>query len=83
MRIKLINQRKRKKFTQNDMAELLNISRSTYSGYEVGTTTPSLEIAMKIKQILGYKNDDLFFLEEKVGDTDKKKEGWLWKNQNL
>ncbi len=75
MRIKLINQRKRKKFTQNNMAELLNISRSTYSGYEVGTTTPSLEIAMKIKQILGYKNDDLFFLEEKVGNTDKKKEG--------
>ena len=75
MRIKLINQRKRKKLTQNTIAELLDISRSTYSGYELGTITPPLDIAMKIKQILGYKNDDLFFLEENVGNTDKKKEG--------
>lgn len=75
MRVNLINRRKQKKLTQQEMADLLEISRSTYGGYELGNWNPPLEIAVKIKQILNYKNDDLFFLEEKVGKTDNAKEG--------
>lgn len=75
MRFNLINRRKHKNLTQQEMADLLEISRSTYSGYELGTWNPPLDVAVKIKQILNYKNDDLFFLEDKVGKTDNTKEG--------
>ena len=61
-----------KKLTQEKMAELIGIARTTYSSYESGRVTPSLEIAIKIKQILNYKNDDLFFLKENDAESDKK-----------
>lgn len=60
MRNKLIEIRKKKGFTQEEMADKLNIARTTYTGYENGNFSPSLEIALKIKQILKYKNDDIF-----------------------
>ena len=75
MRVNLINRRKKFKLTQKKMAEMLEISRSNYNSYELGTVTPPLDKVLKIKQILGYKNDDLFFLEDNVSKTDKKKEG--------
>lgn len=70
MRSNLINKRKSKKLTQEKMAEMLNISRSTYSAYELGTITPPLNIAIKIKEILNCKNDNIF-LNENVSLTDK------------
>jgi len=75
MRINLINRRKKFKLTQKKMSEMLNISRSNYNAYELGIVNPPLDKAMKIKEILCYKSDDLFFLEEDVSKTDKKKEG--------
>lgn len=62
MRIKLIETRKKKGYTQEDMADKLNIARTTYTGYENGNFSPSLEIAIKIKEILKYKNDDIFLI---------------------
>ena len=62
MRLKLIEIRKKKKLTQEEMAKKLNISRTTYTGYEKGTFNPSLEKALEIKKILGYKNDDIFLI---------------------
>lgn len=75
MRVNLINRRKKFKLTQKKMAEMLEISRSNYNSYELGTVTPPYDKVLKIKQILCYKNDDLFFLEDNVSETDKKKEG--------
>lgn len=60
MRLKLIEVRKKKGFTQEDMADNLKIARTTYTGYENGKFSPSLDIAIKIKKVLGYKNDDIF-----------------------
>lgn len=62
MRTKLIEVRKKKKLTQEQMAQKLNISRTTYTGYENGTFSPSLEKALEIKKILGYKKDDIFLI---------------------
>lgn len=73
MRPLLIQKRKKKKITQKGMSEMLGIGRSTYSAYETGTIDPPLKIATKIKEILGYKNDDIF-LNENVSKTDKKEE---------
>lgn len=60
MRNNLIVLRKKKKFTQQEMADKLNIARTTYTGYENGNFAPSLEIAVQIKKILNYKRDDIF-----------------------
>lgn len=60
MRKKLIEIRKKKGYTQEQMAERLNVARTTYTGYENGNISPSLEIALKIKKILNYKKDDIF-----------------------
>lgn len=63
MRTKLVEIRKRRGYTQEDMADKLNVARTTYTGYENGKFSPSLEIALKIKEILKYKKDDIFLIE--------------------
>ena len=70
MRTKLISLRKKKNKTQEEIANKLGIARSTYNSYELGTTQPPLDIAMKIKEIFKYKKDDIF-LNENVSETDK------------
>lgn len=72
MREKLIKARKRKKLTQEKIAELLEVSRTTYTGYEMGKFAPSLDIALKIKKILKCKDDDIF-LNTKVRTTHKRR----------
>ena len=62
MRDKLIEIRKKRGYTQEYMAKELNIARTTYTGYENGNFSPSLEIAMEIKKILNYKKDDIFLV---------------------
>lgn len=49
-----------KKLTQSQMAEKLSVSRSTYSNYENGIRTPSIEKIILIKKILNIKNDNFF-----------------------
>lgn len=72
MRELLIQKRKKKKLTQQKMADMLEISRSTYGAYETGNIDPPLKIATEIKKILNYKNDDIF-LNKNVSKTDKNK----------
>lgn len=62
MRAKLIEIRKKRNLTQEQMANKLNIARTTYTGYENGNFSPSLEMALEIKKVLNYKNDDIFLI---------------------
>lgn len=62
MRVKLIEIRKKRNLTQEQMANKLNIARTTYTGYENGNFSPSLEMALEIKKVLNYKNDDIFLI---------------------
>lgn len=62
MRERLIEIRKRNGYTQEYMANKLNIARTTYTGYEKGNFSPSLEMALQIKKILNYKKDDIFLI---------------------
>lgn len=59
-RKKLIEIRKKRGYSQQEMSEFINIARTTYTGYETGKFAPSLEKSIKIKEVLRYKNDDLF-----------------------
>lgn len=60
MRTNLKEVRKNKNLTQLQVANKLNIERSYYTKIERGQRTPSLDIALKIKEILNYNEDDIF-----------------------
>lgn len=60
MRTNLKEVRKNKNLTQLQVANNLNIERSYYTKIERGQRTPSLDIALKIKEILNYNDDDIF-----------------------
>lgn len=60
MRTKLKALRTACGFSQYTFADALGISSSHYSQIETGDKTPSLTLALKIKKILGYSNDDIF-----------------------
>ena len=81
MRNKLIEIRRAKGFSQEEMADKLNIARTTYTGYENGNFAPSLEIALQIKMLLDYEKDDIF-LNFNVSKTNKKKKWTKSKNRN-
>ena len=61
MRFRLIQIRKMRGKRQWEMAEFLGVARSTYTQYETGRSSPKLDDAVRIKQFLNYKEDDLFF----------------------
>lgn len=60
MRTNLKEVRKNKNLTQLQVANKLNIERSYYTKIERGQRTPSLDITLKIKEILNYNDDDIF-----------------------
>ncbi|CEP79721.1 helix-turn-helix transcriptional regulator [Paraclostridium sordellii] len=60
MRTNLKEVRKNKNLTPLQVANKLNIERSYYTKIERGQRTPSLDIALKIKEILNYNDDDIF-----------------------
>lgn len=56
----LIELRKKRNLTQTQVADAVGIERSYYTAIELGKKTPSLKIAIKLKNVLGYKKDDIF-----------------------
>ncbi len=60
MRHKLKSIRKSLLLTQEMAAEEIGISRSHYSQIEEGVRDPSLCIALRMKQVFGYPDDDIF-----------------------
>lgn len=49
----LVYYRRKCKLTQQDVADMLNLNRSTYTKYETSVSEPSLEILLKIANIFG------------------------------
>lgn len=60
MRAKMMQLRKEMGLSQEMMADKIYISRSHYSQIESGNKNPSLDIAMRIKQVFDYTDDDIF-----------------------
>lgn len=46
------DKRLKRNLTQEEMAKMLSISRSSYTAYEIGLRKPSIEMAYKIANIL-------------------------------
>lgn len=63
--IRLTELRKKKKLTQNDMANVLGIARTTYSSYEQGRRTPDIELQNKIADYFSVTLDYLHGREGK------------------
>lgn len=64
MRILLKKQREKLGLTQAELAKNIGIARTSYTNIELGNKNPSLSVAMKIKNILQYSNDDIFYNEK-------------------
>lgn len=60
----LKKERVKKKWTQSELAELVNVSRQTIFSIEINKYTPSVLLAMKLAKVLGKKVEQLFQLEE-------------------
>lgn len=64
----LINARKGKRMTQEQLAEAVGITRAYLANIERGKHAPSLRVAFEIARVLDRKLEDLF-LEDKVRKT--------------
>lgn len=60
MRIYLKEIRKMQKLTQLELAKLVNIERSYYTKIERGQRNVPKDIALKLKEVLNYSDDDIF-----------------------
>lgn len=60
LRVKLKKRREELELTQASLAKMIGIARTSYTNIELGNKNPSLLIAMRIKQILNYDDDDIF-----------------------
>ena len=56
---KILELRKKHNYSQEKMAELLNVSRQTISKWELGETSPDLEQSKQLSQIFNVSLDDL------------------------
>lgn len=50
-------------FTQNQIAKILNIDRSTYSYYEIGKTTPDISMLVTLAKIFNIPINELLASE--------------------
>lgn len=72
------NQRLKNKWTQEQLAEILNVSRSTVSSWEVGRNYPDLETIVTISDLFEISLDELLrgdrkMLEQITDDTKVRK----------
>lgn len=57
-------ERAKKKITQAELAEKVNVSRQTIHAIETGKFVPSTVLALKIAKFFKVKIEDLFRLED-------------------
>jgi len=57
--------RAERRFSQDDLAKLVDVSRQTINAIEREKYDPSLPLALKIAKIFQKKVEEIFFLEEK------------------
>ncbi|MFU0833050.1 MAG: HTH-type transcriptional regulator ImmR [Oscillospiraceae bacterium] len=63
-------------YTQNQIAKILNIDRSTYSYYEIGKTTPDISVLMTLSKIFNISISELLADESNahpVADSNTKR----------
>ena len=56
--------RAEKRYSQDDLAKLVDVSRQTINAIEREKYDPSLPLALKIAKVFDKKVEEIFFLEE-------------------
>lgn len=64
MRQRLIKLRKERGMTQQQVAEILGITRSFYGMIETGDRNPTLELAKRIAELFQVEIEQIFFGEK-------------------
>lgn len=71
---KIISERKKHKFNQEDLAELIGVTRQTISNWELNETSPDLKQAQKLSDIFNISMDELIgkknIILEKIDKTE-------------
>jgi putative transcriptional regulator len=57
--------RAEKRYSQDDLAKLVDVSRQTINAIEREKYDPSLPLALKIAKVFQKKVEEIFFLEDK------------------
>ncbi|MBP2097663.1 helix-turn-helix domain-containing protein [Enterococcus rivorum] len=70
---KIKEQRLRKELTQNQLAQLLNVSRSTVSSWEVGRNYPDLDTIVSISDLFNISLDHLLREDKEMTKSVSKK----------
>lgn len=60
--------RKKKGFTQQDVAEALNVERATYAQYELGKRSPNNDMLIKLAKFYGVTVDYILKNENSISD---------------
>lgn len=61
-----------KQLSQQELGNLLGITKVSICGYENGTRTPSLDILCEMARVFGVSTDYLLGMEIPIIDTDNK-----------
>lgn len=56
-------------YTQHQIADILNIDRSTYTYYETGKTSPDITVLAKLSKIFNVSIDELFSYDDEIGEV--------------
>lgn len=64
--LRLKSARVAKDLSQQQLAELVGVSRQTISAIEKGDYNPTINLCVKICRVLGKTLDDLFWSEEEL-----------------
>lgn len=59
-RIRLIQERKKKKLSQKDLAKIIGCSEATISNLENGRMKPGLEISLALQEIFNVEYEEIF-----------------------
>jgi len=73
MKNRLEELRKQKNLKQEELAEILEVSRQTVGSLENGRYNPSILLAFKIAKYFGMKIEDIFIYEEEAEEHEKKR----------
>lgn len=71
MKNRLAELRQRKFLTQEELADILEVSRQTISSIENGKYNPSIELAFKIARFFEVSIEEIFIYEERKGELDE------------
>lgn len=64
MKNKIRELRKTKNITQEELAQMLSVTRQTINAIENNKYNPTLELAMKLAKLLNVRVEELFMLED-------------------